>query len=163
MGQEVQAQYSNVEKDIGGSHVGSNSISPSALPGFENFVNGIEYRNQWVSGDMDSLTQQQTPTLGSERSVEQSRTPAINIPETPVVEMNVYPASYVNATDENLNDDALVEAQITWDIRKLMGFKVSNEEHFLEALSRLDKNEGEETQTRRKRGSLKKRRDAVEA
>ena len=69
----------------------------------------------------------------------------------------------MNAIDENLNDDAFVEAQITWDIRKLMGFKVSNEEHFLEALSRLDKNEGEETQTRRKRGSLKKRRDAVEA
>ena len=58
-----------------------------------------------------------------------------------------------------MNEESLVEARITWDIGNHMGVKVSNNEHFIVALCRLDKNNDEET--KRKRGRPKKRKDAA--
>lgn len=110
-----------------------------------------------------------TPVLGQRVLVEESYNPSTNVPETPVANvlessiatMDSFPTSHINDGGDQLNEAVLVEAQITWDIGKLMGFKVSNDEQFIAELSKLDKDSGEET--KRRRGRPKKKRGGVEA
>ena len=137
------------------------SSGPELPPGFENFTRPNDHMGLILVGSMEALSKLASSPVLMQVGLEDERSSACDgVPETPTTRIAPTTALQDSSRGRILDEDALVEAQVTWELGKQVGLTGRNNEEIITVLSILDKNQG--IGTAKKKGRPRKKKEAIE-